>query len=432
MTGFILFMAGCSFVIIMLNCAIFNPQRVGFTASFYYFIWSLLNFTLFPIWAVYLWGTFSKYSDLTVVVSMVFLNVYLLSQALGALLARRYRFKNFDQVIMRSLNKIALKEKRLMMIGLVFTGLYIMAVIGRYGSLSITANALVSNAGLDTSAILKGGGNYYFSFVTIAFRFSAIMMLAIIYKRGLVWFIIATVVFFYLSMLNFSKYALLIPFVAVALLHFAGRLKSKKTIYLVIGYIAFVGILAINAARKGNQAFFTLEFSELPYAASIIIWRGDFYHGFLALNDQVLAGNISPQFGFASLALLFRVVPRSIWPDRPGSTDRELTEQVLGFTDADGWTLSFGGVGESYLNFLFIGPMIWGLMSGYVIMTFQRYFVECVKRKALVQIAILMAVPVYFMPWNMGLNDYFGRIFIFSMIFLVLLFHLRRFKVAPQ
>ena len=133
-------MAGISTVLIISNCSIFNPQRIGFTVSFYYGLWSLLNFTFFPIWAVYMWGTFSEYSDLTVFLSMLILNTYLLSQTIGALVARKYRFRKLDNAIMLSLNKIAFKENRLIIIGLVFTGLYIRAIIDRYGSLNVIEN----------------------------------------------------------------------------------------------------------------------------------------------------------------------------------------------------------------------------------------------------------------------------------------------------
>jgi glucose dehydrogenase len=78
--------------------------------------------------------------------------------------------------------------------------------------------------------------------------------------------------------------------------------------------------------------------------------------------------------------------------------------------------MNFGGIGEFIYSFHLPGVILIGVLAGIVIYTINKILIRSMKNGNFLLVSFILANPIWFMPWNIGINDYFGRKFIFAFL----------------
>ncbi len=78
---------------------------------------------------------------------------------------------------------------------------------------------------------------------------------------------------------------------------------------------------------------------------------------------------------------------------------------MFGFEDEKGWAMNFG---EFIYSFHLPGVLIIGI----TIYTINK----SVNDRNYVLTSFILSNPIWYMPWNIGINDYFGQVFFINLI----------------
>jgi hypothetical protein len=285
-----------------------------------------------------------------------------------------------------------------------------------YGT--INSFTILSTQGLVTDgqivAIQKGIKIYIDAISGDLIRLSFIMLIGmLLYNKKTKISFMLLLFHIFLMLSAKSKYVMVYPLFYIALYSF--YVKPIKLMYVMIFVflLAFIGIYSINVIRSGGDIS-NVDLSGLDYIIKVVIWRGDFFHGLYFLLDEMINKGMLASGGVTIFSLVFRIIPRSVWPDRYGSTDIELTRELFGFAHEKGWAMNFGGIGEFIYSFHLPGVILIGVLAGIVIYTINKILIRSMKNGNFLLVSFILANPIWFMPWNIGINDYFGRKFIFA------------------
>lgn len=197
-----------------------------------------------------------------------------------------------------------------------------------------------------------------------------------------------------------NKNPLLIALVCSAFLFDANTL-AKRRLALVLVCVASFGIIGMVNMVRG------MEIRDLPdfLMSSSLQSLSNSYVSVAESNEKiaahismyaVLQNDIPPAYGASILPLLFSVVPRFLWPNRPEGiytyyTDSLAASSGQGYTihHATGW----------YLNFGLIGIILGGWLLGYIlakILYSQPQFInsDSIAAKSFGSISPYMAIAV--------------------------------------
>lgn len=90
-------------------------------------------------------------------------------------------------------------------------------------------------------------------------------------------------------------------------------------------------------------------------------------------------GNYGPEWGFPLLGALLFFVPRVIWPSKPGGSGAMLIRAELGADTVSNVSCPF--IGEGYLNFGFVGMIIFAIFLGVWICKLDQFYWDYHKDK---------------------------------------------------
>lgn len=275
----------------------------------------------------------------------------------------------------------------------------------KYGTL----NFLTSIASMkeNRESVTWGGTSVYASYLFNGFsKIIAILCItiAIERKKYLVAFFMCISVMA-LSLQGGSKYALLWALYPVAI--YSLMIKPVSLIRLSIPIFSLVSLIPIiNVYRDVGSVDV-----DNSYLLSILLKRSDLFNGIYDLVVHVQEKD-AYELGYTIYAIFFRFIPREVYPDRLGSSDAFMTQEIYnqGF-----WIFNFGGIGEFYFNFGLLGVFFIGFISGCIIKVINQTLMNSVATNKMLFSAII-ASPFWSMPWGIGFNVYFTDLFIFWLI----------------
>lgn len=283
----------------------------------------------------------------------------------------------------------------------------------KYGTLNFFKS--IASMKENRESVTWGGTSVYLSYLFNGFsKIIALLCITIAIERKRYFFaFFMCMSIMVLSLQGGSKYALLWVLYPIAI--YSLITKPVSLIKLSIPILSLVSLMPIiNIYRDvGNVDV------DKSYLLSILLKRSDLFNGIYDLVVHVHEKG-GYELGYTIYSIFFRFIPREIYPDRLGSSDAFMTQEIYnqGF-----WIFNFGGIGEFYFNFGMLGVFFIGCISGYIIKVINNTLMNTVDTNKVLFSAII-ASPFWSMPWGIGFNVYFTDLFIFWLISIPLTYYI--------
>jgi len=410
--------------------------KYGYTIGFMGSIWSVYNFIAFPLIGFFYFNDWFQKDIYLISLMLLIMIIYFVNMFIGFYISSKTNIWNrfFSLIMLEERTKSLSYDLKLNTVLVLYVILVSYISYNNYSMYgTINSFTILSSVGTFTDeqivATQKGIKIYIDAMSGDLVRLTFILLIGmLLYKKrpGIAFILLLFHIFIMLSAK--SKYVMVYPLLYIALYSFYVTKIKLKYVLTFVFIMAFSGIYAINVLRQGGDLS-NLDLSGLDYIIKVVVWRGDFFHGLYFLLDEMINKGMLASGGVTIFSLMFRIIPRSIWPDRYGSTDIELTREIFGFANEKGWAMNFGGIGEFIYSFHLPGVILIGVIAGIVIYTINTILIKSIKNGNFILVSFILANPIWFMPWNIGINDYFGRKFIFSFLgFYLIFFILKKFN----
>jgi hypothetical protein len=167
---------------------------------------------------------------------------------------------------------------------------------------------------------------------------------------------------------------------AVGLFYLANARKPKRLIMAIGAVVLAVTLAVVGVARDGyklaelaGQDFV----SSVRYMASDLITQVEPFAAHLSMYGT-LHKRLEPTYGYSFASLIASVIPRAVWPDRPG-TIYEYYASGVGAIEGQGYTVHHATAW--YLNFGMPGVLAGAILLGYIWSTLFNRFYDGVRSK---------------------------------------------------
>lgn len=235
------------------------------------------------------------------------------------------------------------------------------------------------------------------------------------------FWLVAIPILTYLSVVSvqgFHRFMLVLPiFSLIATYLFIHRKKWPPfhqwvlitLVIIIFPYLKFIGqSMSVGdfkqASDYASQAFTDqtpVEFSNEGFL--------DQYAGFLAMTDNY--GTF--EYGKTYLSIITLPIPRDWWADKPGLGDHIIKRSTLARPyDKEGRVISY--LGESYVNFGYLGLVIVPLSLGYLLGTFYARFVR-LPEDALAALTYIFVASSFLQGFRDGATSFILFGFVFNM-----------------
>ena len=194
-----------------------------------------------------------------------------------------------------------------------------------------------------------------------------------------------------------KPYRLLLLLLCMLICFFPTSLPRYKTI-TIYGTVFLVMFPSIKKGTKFFWIFVLALFFMFPmmnsfrHMLSMKSMQEVFDEGFLSVYTdadydayRMLSSAISytrargPEWGFPLIGAILFFVPRSVWPSKPGGSGAMLIRSELGADAVANVSCPF--IGEGYLNFGFIGMILFGIFMGVWVYKLDSYYWDLHKDK---------------------------------------------------
>jgi hypothetical protein len=411
------------FIFILYYAKSLEVFKYSYTIGFMGSIWSGYNFIAFPLIGFFYFREWFNKDIYIISLMFLIMIIYFINMFIGFYISNKTVIWNrlFSWLMLENKTKELSSSLSLKILFIVYFFLVLYIFYNNYTMYgTINSFTILSIQGLFTDeqivAIQKGIKIYIDAILGDLIRISFIMLIGmLLYNKKTKISFMFLLFHIFLMLSTKSKYVMVYPLFYIALYSF--YVKPIKLMYVMIFVflLAFIGIYSINVIRSGGDLS-NFDLSRLDYIIKVVIWRGDFFHGLYSLLDEMINKGMLASGGVTIFSLVFRIIPRSVWPDRYGSTDIELTRELFGFDNEKGWAMNFGGIGEFIYSFHLPGVILIGVLAGIVIYTINKILIRSIKNGNFLLVSFILANPIWFIPWNIGINDYFGRKFIFAFL----------------
>lgn len=419
------------FVFILYYMYVLKVFKYGYTIGFMGSIWSIYNYILFPLVGFFYFKEYFMGKNIYLIaLSFLIVIVYFVSMFIGFDFENKNKIGNYFFSILM-LEKTTKRLSSIIKLKFIFFIYIILVILFFYKNYLIygTINSfkILSDPTLITDeqivAMQKSIKVYMFVMLNNLIKLTFTILIGVLlYKKKIKISFVLLIFHTFLMLSTKSKYVLVYPLIYIALYSFYVKKIKLRNAFIFTFILAF-GIYVINIVRAGGNLVGDINLTVVNNIIKIIIWRADFFHGLYFLLDEMINRGMLPAGGVTIFSLVFRIIPRSIWPDRYGSTDVELTKKIFGFEHEKGWSMNFGGIGEFIYNFHLGGVILIGVIAGIVIYSINRILIRSIKNENFILVSFILSSPIWYIPWNIGINDYFGWSFILSFVcFFILLF----------
>jgi hypothetical protein len=161
------------------------------------------------------------------------------------------------------------------------------------------------------------------------------------------------------------------------------RLIAISLILFVI-YSIFYNVYRMTGSLNADR-------EALAYYSSEIFLRFDTIFNFLKVVDATNSGYIEFLNGSSIMSTIQIFIPRIIWSDKPLMISRQLHEYFSDLPSMSGLGVlseqsSAYYMAEAFLNFKLIGAMIYGLVQGGIIRSFDNYYDNAKKNNSVANV----------------------------------------------
>jgi hypothetical protein len=411
------------FIFILYYAKSLEVFKYSYTIGFMGSIWSGYNFIAFPLIGFFYFREWFNKDIYIISLMFLIMIIYFINMFIGFYISNKTVIWNrlFSWLMLENKTKELSSSLSLKILFILYFFLVLYTFYNNYTMYgTINSFTILSTQGLVTDgqivAIQKGIKIYIDAISGDLIRLSFIMLIGmLLYNKKTKISFMLLLFHIFLMLSAKSKYVMVYPLFYIALYSFYVKPIKLKYVLSFVFLLAFIGIYSINVIRSGGDLS-NFDLSRLDYIIKVVIWRGDFFHGLYFLLDEMINKGMLASGGVTIFSLVFRIIPRSVWPDRYGSTDIELTRELFGFAHEKGWAMNFGGIGEFIYSFHLPGVILIGVLAGIVIYTINKILIRSMKNGNFLLVSFILANPIWFMPWNIGINDYFGRKFIFAFL----------------
>ena len=394
--------------LILSNAKLLKVNRYIFTIGFFLTLWHFYEFVLFPLSAPFLFSDIIGNFDFWIYFIMLILILFYLlffNIFLRLFLLITYNLSNRIAIQFVDSKTVYTILKALFFFTLLFYLFYYKSTYKTLNTIYVLTHKIPMN-----SAKFINYQVYYWVIIYSIFSLSGYFMCIYhIFKKNYVKSMCYLLSLFYILVGLKSKYVFVILFLYIAGLYFTNNsLKSLIFLMFITLLIPFL-VGGFNALRGGGISF---NSDALFLLLKYFVWRADFLYGFYKQVYYHIK-TLDFSFGCSIFSLLLRIFPRAIWHDRPGSTNIILTQKIFGkFGDIKGWSFDFGGIGEFLYNFGPIGIILAAAYGSFWVALFNNMLIYSIKSRRLFLLSFILTSPVFWIPWNIGINTSFSLFFI--------------------
>lgn len=392
----------CLFLVLLISFDAFKLRRFPFGFGLFFLFWGVLQYGqfylvgvrfFFPEWMI---GKDEFYILASLLITISYLITFYFFLRRGPLLLSWYNPKT------RELSVQIIPICALIML------IYCLVTLRFTGTINLIVSLSDNLTNRQIRGIQTGFGVYIMSFTFELLRIGTIAAIMFCIRRQ--FFLLSLlflVVSLYLQLLTGSKYAFVILFSYLAILHYNGFYRIRIWHLLILALLPLL-LMSLNLVRSGT---FTGEIGieRVVYLYGLMSWRGDFFHGLYHLVEAYSDGNIASWYGLNFIFLFLRFIPRTFFPERPGGTDMILTQQIFGFDSEVGWAMNFGGFGDAFLAGGVYSILIVAFFGALLVSAFDRLYRIGMAKKDELALLCSLSCPLWYAPWNVGLNDLVAR-----------------------
>lgn len=386
---------------IVLNCGFFLALWWG-----YYFI---LKIPYFLVKEIY------DYDD--VVSTLTIVLIFFICFYIG-LVFKPYRFKFFTG----RMDGVTITNSDLIKLCIITIALNAVYNFYQYGTLNFI-ESIKNLSERRENTEWGGSGIYIYYFLIALIKSLAIVCLAFLMSRKkYITSFVFLIIIFLLALQAGSKYALVWFFYPLAIYSF--QVKKLNLLKIIVPLLLVViSIPLINIFRNRKELDLTLN--DIDFMLDVLLKRADLFNGLYLMIEHVHKKGYY-ELGLTLYALFTRFIPRDFLPDRLGSTDTYMTNEIY---HTSSWVFNYGGIGEFYFNFGFIGVAVIGLISGYIVKSIN-YTLNYSTNRNLLLFALIIASPFWSVAWGIGINNLFTTLFVFW--FITIPFVIGLFKISKR
>lgn len=186
-------------------------------------------------------------------------------------------------------------------------------------------------------------------------------------------------------------------------------------VVVILGYARNLELGSLDAYKEAVQ----IIMENPAFITRLFMSRFDMLPQMVAGLDLFRSGQLESLNGASYIYAFLHAIPRNIWEAKPPLTSALLTAESHPGAFADGVLLFPSLIIESVLNFYYLGPMLIGLLTGFLSRQFERAFNS-------EQLApSLWALSAFTFPmtlFNEGIHSNFTGQLLYSTVLMMLLY----------
>ncbi|MCR9503697.1 O-antigen polymerase [Vibrio alginolyticus] len=398
--NFLLYAVIIFFIFICLNRMKFIKANVHLGCALFLSIWWGYYFVLkIPYYITVIGPGDSNYITIALLMIIIYLTLFFLGLQINNF--------NFNSLINKSIDD-RLNVKKISLLCIITIIMLCIYNLNRYGTLNFI-DSIKQLSERRENTTWGGVGIYLYYFVSSVFDGLGILCITLLIKHKKYFFsFLMTTLLVCLFLQAGSKYALVWFLYPIAIWSFLIKKVSLFKVFIPLFILAII-VPIMNLFR--NRGEFNFSLNEYSLMLDVFLARSDLFDGLVLLVEHVEKKGFY-ELGITIYAIFFRFIPRDFLPDRLGSSDTYITQEIY---NTNSWVFNYGGIGEFYFNFGLIGVAFIGFLSGSLIKNIDNILMKSKDKNAFF-FSMILSSPFWSMPWGIGVNNLFSTMLIFWFI----------------
>lgn len=212
------------------------------------------------------------------------------------------------------------------------------------------------------------------------------------------------------SLVLYHRYRRAIPLMFLSLIS-----VPLILVVVILGYARNLELGSLDAYKEAVQ----IIMENPALITNLFMSRLDMLPQMVAGLDLFRSGQLESLNGASYIYAFLHAIPRNIWEAKPPLTSALLTAELHPGAFADGVLLFPSLIIESVLNFYYLGPMLIGLLTGFLSRQFERAFNSEQLAPSLWALSALTFPMTLF---NEGVHSNFTGQLLYSTVLMMLLY----------